>query len=67
MLVRWALAIGYNSFNFSDLPVLLNVIQFIKKVVELAQASLAFDHMFQAVDFSLHQLSILVGLSQSLF
>jgi hypothetical protein len=40
----------------------LHVVQLVQQGVELAKASLALDHLLQAVDLALHQLGILVSL-----
>ena len=45
---------------------LLSLVEFVEQVIQLAQAALALNNMFQAFHLALHQLHILIGFSESL-
>ena len=46
---------------------ILDLVKLLEKRVELTETSLSFNHLLKSVDFTLHQLGILVRLSKTFF
>src|SRR5690348_16329995 len=66
MLNSRTFAIDIWSVGLRVFTVLLDMVELIKKIVQLSEASLTLDDMFQSVNFTLHQFGILVCFSKSL-